>query len=101
MAKKRKQADFEALGAQIGRLVAKKNAAYGSSFDNSGDIFKVFYPNGIRPDQYSDMLGMARVLDKMFRIAAKKRAFGESPWRDITGYGLLGSRRDGRASKKK
>jgi len=36
-----------------------------------------------------------RTLDKVCRIAkGNKDAFGESPWRDIAGYGLLGAVRD-------
>ena len=36
---------------------------------------------------------VVRVLDKLFRIATDRDALGESPWRDIAGYGLLGARR--------
>ena len=36
------------------------------------------------------MLGITRVIDKLFRIANRKEAFGENPWEDIAGYGLLG-----------
>ena len=37
---------------------------------------------------------MVRVIDKMFRIATDKDAFGESPWRDICGYAILGISND-------
>ena len=30
------------------------------------------------------------MIDKLFRIATRKDAFGESPYRDIAGYALLG-----------
>jgi len=40
------------------------------------------------------MLAMIRVIDKLFRIATKKDAFGESPWRDICGYSILGVAND-------
>jgi hypothetical protein len=52
------------------------------------------YPYGIKPEQYVDALGILRVIDKLFRIATKKDAFDESPWRDIAGYGILGAVRD-------
>jgi hypothetical protein len=32
-------------------------------------------------------------LDKLFRIATARDALGESPYRDIAGYGLLGAAR--------
>jgi len=84
---------YEEIGEKLGQLVAQKNAAYGSAFDKSGEILKVLYPNGIKPDQYTDALGTIRVIDKLFRIATAKDAFGESPWQDIAGYGILGAAR--------
>ena len=80
---------YEEQAEAIGKLVAEKNAAYGSAFAEAHHILKVLYPNGISPDQYTDALAVIRVIDKLFRIANKKDAFGESPWRDIAGYSLL------------
>lgn len=87
---------LEKMAAEIGRLCADKNEAYGSSFERSGEIMRILYPNGIAPEQYTDALGVVRVIDKLFRIATRKHAFGESPWKDVTGYGLLGAERDDR-----
>ena len=85
---------FAKLGLEIGELVAKKQIAYGDSFSKSGDVMKVLYPSGISNDQIHDALTVVRVIDKLFRIANKKDAFGESPWRDIVGYGLLSVAKD-------
>ena len=82
---------YEQLGEDLGKLVAEKNAAYGSSFAESHKILSVLYPNGIQPEQYTDALAIIRVIDKLFRIATARDAFGESPWRDIAGYGILGA----------
>ena len=82
--------NFEKTGQEIGRLVKEKNVAYGNSFARAEEIIRVLYPDGVAPDQYTDMLALIRVIDKMFRIANKKDAFGESPWRDICGYAILG-----------
>ena len=87
---------FQAIGREIGALVDKKNAAYGDAHAVTGDILKLVYPKGVQPCQYADMLSIARVLDKILRISHDKDAFGESPWRDITGYGILGVERDAR-----
>ena len=83
------QSTFENIGRETGRLVAKKNREYGDSFAKSGEVLRIFYPDGIRPDQYDDLLAMLRIIDKQFRVATDKDAFGESPWVDITGYGIL------------
>jgi hypothetical protein len=78
------------IGADIGKLCERKNMAYGDSFARSGRVLEELYPDGIKPEQYMDMLGLVRVIDKLFRIATDKDAFGESPWGDIAGYGVLG-----------
>jgi hypothetical protein len=91
---------YEDIGAQVGSLVDEKNAAYGSSFAESHKILSVLYPNGIKPEQYTDALAIIRVIDKLFRIANKKDAFGESPWRDIAGYALLGIANDSKKETK-
>jgi len=83
---------YEGVGKKIGKLVDEKNEAYGDSFNQSGKILEVLYPEGVTPNQYRDMLAVVRVIDKLFRIANKKDAFGESPWRDIAGYALLGQK---------
>ena len=81
---------YKQIGEEIGSLVDKKNAAYGSSFAECHKILSVLYPSGIQPEQYTDALAIIRVIDKLFRIANKKDAFGESPWGDIAGYAILG-----------
>ena len=81
---------FEEIGTHIGKLVDLKNEAYGSSFLKSEQILKVLYPEGIKPEQYKDMLAITRIVDKLFRIATNKDAFGENPFKDIAGYGILG-----------
>ena len=90
---------FQEIGTEIGKLVDKKNSAYGSSFEKSEQILKVLYPNGIEPEQYKDMLAITRIVDKLFRIATKKDAFGESPFKDIAGYGILGVANDKKEQK--
>lgn len=84
---------FERIGNEVGKLVAEKNAAYGDSFARSGEIMAIFYPSGISREQMTDALGVVRVVDKLFRIATDRDALGESPWRDIAGYGVLGAAR--------
>lgn len=81
---------FEALATKIGKIVDKKNAAYGDSFAQAGTFLKLLYPNGIAPEKYGDMLAVVRIFDKLKRIASQKDAFDEDPFSDIVGYGLLG-----------
>ena len=86
--------NFIDIANEIGELVQEKNKAYGDSFAKSQQIIKILYPDGVRSAQYMDMLAITRVIDKLFRIATKKDAFGESPWRDICGYAILGIAND-------
>ncbi|MEX1173460.1 MAG: hypothetical protein WEG56_12715, partial [Chloroflexota bacterium] len=80
--------DLRKLGRELGDLLARKNRAYGSASSRVGDFLELLYPSGIRPAQYGDALLLARVFDKCMRIATRKRAFGESPYLDLAGYGL-------------
>lgn len=85
---------YEDIATRVGSLVAQKNSAYGDSFGQSQRILEVLYPDGVKPGQYRDMLAVVRVIDKLFRLANKPDAFGESPWQDICGYALLGIAND-------
>jgi len=92
--------DFGELGEKVGKLVSEKQVAYGDSFGRSGDCLRQMFPNGIKTHQYDDLLTIARILDKLFRIANNPDAFSENPYQDIIGYGLLGmSRHNLRAYK--
>jgi hypothetical protein len=95
--------EFEILGLDVGTLVNEKQQQYGDSAGRSGQILFILYPDGVFPYQYDDMLLTARVLDKLSRISQRKAdgkdLGGESPWKDITGYGLLGLRKDMRREK--
>lgn len=85
-------------GQQIGELVESKQKQYGDAVSKTTEILKVYYPNGIRPDQYSDVLLMVRSLDKFSRISQRgencQDLGGESPWKDVSGYGILGWSKD-------
>lgn len=83
--------DYRTIACELGELVTQKDRAYGSSVASAGQVLAIYYPHGVRPEQYGDMLLMARVLDKLSRIATDRDALGESPWRDIAGYGLIGA----------
>lgn len=78
----------------MAKLVTEKQAAYGDSFGKAGDIMRILYPDGIASDKMDDALTIVRVIDKLFRVATKKDAFGESPWKDVMGYALLATVRD-------
>lgn len=79
---------------EVAKVVKEKNEAYGSAFAKAGEFLKLLYPEGINPDQYKDALLLVRIFDKQMRIAHRKDAFGENPYEDIQGYGLLGSLED-------
>lgn len=82
---------FENIGRALGELVDEKQQAYGDAITAVEQMMMVLYPNGVNPDQFRDMLLMVRIMDKQCRIAkGDKSAFGESPFKDIAGYGLLG-----------
>lgn len=83
------QGRFEEIGASVGRLVDQKNKAYGNSFHKCAEYMMLLYPNGIKPEQYKDMLGLVRDFDKNMRIVTRRDALGENPWEDKCGYSIL------------
>ena len=95
--------NYKELGTEIGELVESKQKQYGDSAGKSGGILKILYPHGVEPHQYDDALLVVRILDKLSRIAQRqaggKDLGGESPFRDIAGYGLLGAMKDGNADR--
>lgn len=86
---------FQELAKEIGTLVEEKNKAYGSAFDKAGDFMRILYPEGIKPEQYKDMLCTVRIFDKLMRIATSYEGTEErkiEAYSDIMGYSLLGLR---------
>ena len=95
--KKASERTYSDIGSMVGKLVEDKQKAYGDSFGRSGECLRQMYPEGIKPEQYDDLLTIARILDKLFRIANNPDAFDENPYQDIVGYGLLGMNRHKKA----
>jgi len=88
-ARRRRYSQYVGEADRLGKMVEEKQAAYGDSVGKSPDVLRLLYPGGVAPDQYGDLMMVTRVIDKLFRIATQKDAFGEDPWRDIAGYALL------------
>jgi hypothetical protein len=91
---------YEELAKKVGQLVDEKNKAYGNSFADVGEFLKILYPDGVSPESYTDMLCVVRIFDKLKRIATNKNAYGESPYRDLAGYALLGLLKDEETKEK-
>lgn len=71
---------FEKTALEIAKLVKDKNEAYGDSFTKSAEFLKDMYPHGITKENYLDAIFIARIYDKMHRIATNKGAFNEDPY---------------------
>lgn len=81
--------NYKEIAELIGKIVTEKQRAYGNSFKNSSKVLEVLYPDGVSVGQYSNMLAITRIIDKLFRLANDPSAFDESPGIDIAGYGIL------------
>ena len=81
---------IEQICNDLSKLLQEKNAAYGSSFLESSKFLEILFPNGIPKEKYKDVLLLARMFDKMMRIANQKDAFNEDPFMDLAGYAILG-----------
>ena len=80
---------FESLGLEVGKLVTEKDAAYGNSFGTAPGILALLYPDGVRVEQYADLLTVVRMLDKLKRVATAKADDPEDAWVDLCGYAIL------------
>lgn len=83
---------YKQLGERIGALVDEKSIAYGDSFGKSEAFLQLLYPDGIPAAHMHHALVLARIFDKLSRIATDPEALGESPYIDVAGYALLGAR---------
>lgn len=86
--------NFARVAMELSVLLSQKNKAYGDSYYKAGEFLKLIYPNGLKPENYDDALTLVRMFDKMARIATKKDALGESPYRDLAGYAILAITRE-------
>lgn len=80
------------LAHDLGEVLEQKNEAYGDAVGKSAAFLTLLYPNGIPVEAYGAVSLQLRIFDKQCRIANKPDAFGEDPFLDIGGYGLLGQR---------
>lgn len=83
---------YARLGEYIGGIVDDKQKAYGDAAKSCGAALALLYPNGVQPNAYADLLTIARVWDKLSRVATAGGAadpMGEDPWMDIAGYAML------------
>lgn len=83
------QDKFAKLGQSIGELVDTKQRMYGNSFGEAGKVLAILYPYGVPVESMGDMLTIARIVDKLFRVANRQGDDTESPFDDIAGYALL------------
>ena len=84
--------NYEQLGRAIGKMLDEKQQRYGDSFHHCDKILRILYPAGITLNQYHHVLYIARMLDKMFRLA-QPGADPEDPIADMAGYSLLMTRK--------
>ena len=79
---------FQEVTTNLAKLLVIKEKNYGQSFNRAGDILRIMAPDGIKPDQYDDVLTVVRIIDKLFRVM-KGAPDEESPYHDIAGYSIL------------
>jgi hypothetical protein len=79
---------FRPITDKLANLLSKKRRAYGpNNLTGAGDFFSILYPNGIKPEQYRYALILARMFDKMSRIATGLDG-EEDAWQDLAGYAI-------------
>lgn len=74
------------IASRIAKKCEEKNIAYGNTAGKSGQLAQILFSNTAIPQ---DVLLIARVLDKLARLAHNNDPHGEDPWEDIAGYAIL------------
>lgn len=97
-----KQKSFQDIANEIGQFTDMKNDAYGSSVDATYEVLKVLlnkYKNNdstytIPESLLKHILLQVRMIDKINRIFNNPEGdkLGESAYRDLAGYSLIGVR---------
>ncbi|WP_310876970.1 hypothetical protein [Priestia megaterium] len=101
--------DFVSIANEIGEFTQMKNEAYGSSVDATQKIMEVLMERYLNSDTdkyefprslLKHMLLQVRIMDKQNRLFSNPDGdkLGESAYRDLTGYGLIGIEMDERNS---
>jgi hypothetical protein len=85
---------FHEIAVAQAELLEKKNRAYGGSFNKTTEHLKLLFPDGIVEEQYSDVMFIIRVIDKLSRIANSSLLPPEEgrldAYLDVNGYSFLG-----------
>lgn len=71
---------------ELAEMLGNKAKKYGNSYEILPDLLKIFFPEGIKVEQYSDVIFYTRILDVMIR-----RANGNYPdaFKFISGYATV------------
>ena len=81
---------LQQLAEEVGTLVALKRDFYGDSISSSDAMLTILFGPSIPAERFGDVLLIARVLDKLQRLAHRSPDEAESPWLDIAGYAICG-----------
>ena len=79
---------FHEITDKLAKLLVVKEKSYGQSFNLVGDVLRLMAPDGIKPEQYDDVLTVVRITEKLFRVM-KGAEDEESQYQDIAGYSIL------------
>lgn len=80
---------YDQTAASIAAMLETKQVQYGDSVGTAPAILALLYPDGVRVDQYADLLTVVRMLDKLKRVATANADDPEDAWVDLCGYSLL------------
>lgn len=93
---------FESKGQSLGKLIDLKQEAYGDSVSKTSKLIRILLSDYLQKDGtyriteelLDHILLQVRIIDKQNRIFSNPKAdkMGESPYTDISGYGMLGER---------
>lgn len=85
----RAKPSIKEIATDIGNFVEEKNQGYGNSFDKTENFLLSLYPNGIKPDQFTDAICSMRIFDKLSKLSSGNGdKFDENIYEDLMGVVL-------------
>ena len=78
---------FKETALDIADLLNDKHLQYGDTFKETAVVLRRLYPDGIKPQQYSDVLYVLRIYENLVRALNMENS--AEPWRDIAGFAIL------------
>jgi hypothetical protein len=77
---------FKEKALEVAEMLERKSEEYDAPYDSDNEFLKIMYPDGVPPNQYSNMVLCLRLYDTLKKLTKT----GDTKYIEyIAGYGIL------------